>query len=658
MPALRFGCWGGQGVKLAKRRSSQTQPLARTRGDGNHLDFSKTRKTKRKREHPISAIGERKSARKKLKQTCDNKEQPLARDANGKSFKKFDPGVSEDAHFCQHRNCKGFCIRCDLHRDRKSYEAVAMFEGKQQSWLTIGAHRGVWGMGCSVCAKVAAAGAHIGSRWSKFARFQVRPPSRYRAREALVQHAASLSHRRACGMLRRVQPLARKPTGQPIVVRQTQPRPPQTSNSIGDANIKRCEVFRGNVPSAVEWQDAWAVLSDQGGTLRGQARIEDKRNSETCQHGSVNRRRKRLRNQLQIMAEVIRRNIRRILSEATNITLAIDEAQHYKIVRFRAALAEPQPLARDCFYGRISASNHCVSGVLGILDCSKKHAKDFEDDHAVTAAYQLDDFLTRFCSPLGPADGHRAPQPLACDATLKAEIIKKVTCFAADGAAKERRALSVAARDLFPNNVILIRDPAHAIRIATKSLHCDELFGKVWHELFDGRNALAPDIMNSKKWESLLVAIQQDNAAHVQMPGDQNPMARVIRNLDFAKQRFDSTAGPVAKIALMFLPVATLLSYIASDKRHDSEQRDRATSLLKLLDSKFCIATGVSADWGIICAWFLRLFDNANHDIAKSRSEIDCMIETLDAVFLEGRVFKVVKKQLQCRQPLAQAIKL
>ena len=103
MPALRsrFGCWGGQGVKLPQRRSSQTQPLARTRGDGNHLDLSKTRK-KRKREHPISAIGERKSARKKLKQTCDNKEQPLARDASGKSFKKFDPGVSEDAHFCQH----------------------------------------------------------------------------------------------------------------------------------------------------------------------------------------------------------------------------------------------------------------------------------------------------------------------------------------------------------------------------------------------------------------------------------------------------------------------------------------------------------------------------------------------------------------------------
>ena len=90
----------------------------------------------------------------------------------------------------------------------------------------------------------------------------------------------------------------------------------------------------------------------------------------------------------------------------------------------------------------------------------------------------------------------------------------------------------------------------------------------------------------------------------------------------------------------MLLPVATLLAYIASDKRHEKPQQERALALLKKLDSKFCMAAGLSADWGIICNWFLRLFDVASHDIALSRSQIDCMVETLDAVFLEGRVFK------------------
>jgi hypothetical protein len=34
------------------------------------------------------------------------------------------------------------------------------------------------------------------------------------------------------------------------------------------------------------------------------------------------------------------------------------------------------------------------------------------------------------------------------------------------------------------------------------------------------------------------------------------------------------------------------------------------------------------------------LFDVASHDIAKSRSQIDCMIETLDAVFLQGGILQ------------------
>ena len=118
------------------------------------------------------------------------------------------------------------------------------------------------------------------------------------------------------------------------------------------------------------------------------------------------------------------------------------------------------------------------------------------------------------------------------------------------------------------------------------------------------------------------------------------PLAGVIRSVAFAKQRSDSTAGPVGKLALMLLPAATLLAHIASDRRNEKDQRDRADALLRRLDTKFCAAIGVSADWGIICTWFLRLFDAASHDIAKSRSDIDCMIETLDACFLEGRVFQ------------------
>ena len=131
----------------------------------------------------------------------------------------------------------------------------------------------------------------------------------------------------------------------------------------------------------------------------------------------------------------------------------------------------------------------------------------------------------------------------------------------------------LAARDSFPNLLIVIHDPAHALRIATKALHCDDVFGEVWDELFDGRHALVPDLQNSDKWHDLLVAIQEDNVRAVAVPGMHQPLAGILKHVSFAKQRFDSTADPVAKVALMIFPVAVLLAYIASDMRNEKDQR-------------------------------------------------------------------------------------
>ena len=205
LPPLRFGTWvpaKGRRQHLFPRKPRQTQPLAR----GSSSDSVSTVAQKRKLVGKASSIGETK--RRRMMQPDQRGQEQLG--GKSRTCSWLDPKVSEVDHFTSHSQCKGFCIRCDLYRNRKDYDACTMLENKQikQSWLKTGAHRGVWGMGCRLCAAFAATGAHIGSRCSKFARFQVRPPSRYRAREALLQHATSVSHRRACG-LRRGQPLAR-----------------------------------------------------------------------------------------------------------------------------------------------------------------------------------------------------------------------------------------------------------------------------------------------------------------------------------------------------------------------------------------------------------------------------------------------------------------
>ena len=117
--------------------------------------------------------------------------------------------------------------------------------------------------------------------------------------------------------------------------------------------------------------------------------------------------------------------------------------------------------------------------------------------------------------------------------------------------------LVAAAKELFPNLLLIVirGDPAHAMRLAGQSLHCVDVFGEVWRELFDNTHALAPDdIMNSdNKWHDLFVKEQEDNIVLplAQRGLGRKPLQAVVRNLSFAKQRFDSTAGPVGKIALM-----------------------------------------------------------------------------------------------------------
>ena len=459
----------------------------------------------------------------------------------------------------------------------------------------------------------------------------------------IEQHQESRSHRMATGQLKAIKASGRRRKRR---VDTSSPRQTLSWPELwhSDASLDRATeddaLLKGNVPSAHDWKDAWSLLTERC-SLRAGARMFEKKHGQVKADPLEHKKRKRYRRQLRTMAELIRRRIREVLRQATSISLSLDEWKYQKIIRFRADLPSRQRGSSGSLWRHVGASGFCAAGVLGILDCSKKHAEDFEEDHAITAVKQLDDFLTRFCTPLGRVPRRRAPQPLACDEALKKHILEKVFCIAADGAAKERRAVFLTARELFPNLLIVIRDPAHAIRLAIKALHCDDVFGEVWHELFDKEHALVPNLMHSAKWHNLLVAIQEDNQRVVARPGElQQPMAEVLRNVAFAKQRFDSTADPVAKVALMTLPLATLLAHTASDRRVDKPKREAATALLQKLDTQFCTAIGVSADWGLVCTWFLRLFDEAYHDIAKSRSQIDCMLETLDAVFVKGRVFQ------------------
>ena len=139
---------------------------------------------------------------------------------------------------------------------------------------------------------------------------------------------------------------------------------------------------------------------------------------------------------------------------------------------------------------------------------------------------------------------------------------------------------------MFPNIVVLLRDAAHIPRISVRDpLHLDDLT-----ELSGKRHALVPDVMNSPKWQDLLQNIQRDLLKII--GENEQPLKVVLKHLSFAKQRFESSADPIAKVAFLLLPLATMLALIPSDERNTSPYRKRAKDQLKKMTSLVTLALG------------------------------------------------------------------
>ena len=167
-----------------------------------------------------------------------------------------------------------------------------------------------------------------------------------------------------------------------------------------------------------------------------------------------------------------------------------------------------------------------------------------------------------------------------CDDAGLLQFRKKVRILASDGGAGERRALFLAARVYFPNADFAIEDPAHGLRIATvKPLQLQGCFAEIQEELLNKRHALLPDIQNSGKWKQMLRGLATSVLRMAGLERD-GALKVVLHHLAYAKIRMDSAADPLAKLCLMLLPVAFLLSFISADERCKCAQRDRARELL------------------------------------------------------------------------------
>ena len=314
------------------------------------------------------------------------------------------------------------------------------------------------------------------------------------------------------------------------------------------------------------------------------------------------------------MADVMRGAYRQALTAATSISLAVDSRASYKVLRFRCD-TEAKPFRRD--------------GILGVFHCGYDTLEDADEDHGVRMLRNLRACIAKFWTPLG---GH-------ADSAAEADMLRKVKCIASDGGASERKLMFMTFRSICPGVAIILRDFAHAARIALqKPQQFDPEFNAVHTHLFNNganakQHAVIPDIQYSSKLKDLLVAAQR---TYLRIPAESNPLRVVLKHLSYAKHRFDSMADPVAKTALMLMPLCTLLSTTSCDARVHPNKRQRAVEALQLFTPKFCLTLGALADYGLVTAAFLRKYDTLDHDIAKSERELITFEEQMCKIFKDG----------------------
>ena len=329
---------------------------------------------------------------------------------------------------------------------------------------------------------------------------------------------------------------------------------------------------------------------------------------------------------VKVMAEVLRRRTRKHFSQASAITVMLDDRKAYRLIRYKC------DAPRNMLDGPVPPDwRGAVSGVVGVLRrggaSAKKRASDLDEDHSQAMAKSVLLAFRRIATI--PGEG--------LDDAFLQSVIAKIRIGLADGGSSAQKCLRFLATGGMPNMLLIIRDRSHIIRNSTRDpLLAEEGFGAWWDDIFGARHALVPDIKNSEEWCEKLLLCQREVVARNGVQG--GGVSAVARVMSFAKQRFDSCATPQRQFCCMLAAIAMLLAYQASDVRNKGAVRERSARRLQELPHHVCRA-GLAASYSEECLRFVRIFDVDDHDPANTAAEKADFVNRMSTLFLDGHIW-------------------
>jgi hypothetical protein len=346
-------------------------------------------------------------------------------------------------------------------------------------------------------------------------------------------------------------------------------------------------LLAGAVPQPTDWLRAWqaARCAQSWSVAATHAAVENF--ARQIYKRPVQSR--SLKHMAEIIQEVVRRRKRQWIRECNSIALSFDDRQGYKLILFRcdAPLRREVVAAADGAPPRAATPKEEVfrEGIVGCTDCLIGCTlTDLADDYALRTVDQVVKLVRVFCGN---------------DESLFTKFTQSVRIVVADGALQ--KVGQYMGKTHFPNIVLITRDPAHVIRIATRDpLIRTGRFEAQHKRLFTDRHALFKELQHSELWQARLQDCQRIVLGSAFAATQGGGLSHILRHFSHAPQRFESWACPMRKYACTLNAVALLLADVASDDRQSTAKRQMAQQCLDAMTPKDLWTTGFVGDFGEI----------------------------------------------------------
>ena len=249
--------------------------------------------------------------------------------------------------------------------------------------------------------------------------------------------------------------------------------------------------------------------------------------------------------------------------------------------------------------------------------------------------------VERFCTRRVLHPGLNAGKPRReCNLPVQEHIRDRIEMFTADGAANEQ----LAARLLhpgssrsncqkLPNLSMILRDKAHATRRLTeRTFQADPNLDRNMQAVVTGETSVARLLKNSRLFQCIF---EQEVCKQVRS-GSAAGMQGSVRDMSFAKQRFDSTAKPLGRCLLNLDAAISTMDIICRQRPTTSKEHRGGRDFLTLIsEPRSLLLMGMLADASDECLVLTRFFDREAFRVEDMAEQLSAFRRQIRRLFAE-----------------------